>query len=1056
MSPSRSVSMLCRLCLNKDELIYTFDGRLANGEQLRMCILLCTGVQILEEDRVSKMVCHKCCSLAVKLYQYRQTALANDKALKEIVNEPFREPPTNKDAILELHKSILENISQCKVSESVAQVYRVPLDDVTQVNNEDKVTKDDVISDENDETSRPHETVQKIFQYFPTAVVPREILDSNVLPSVPVDRDIKKYIRSEYEVIPADNSDGRVLKFKRKYPSTDVVKLSVKRPRNDDSNSLCSSDSESSIPSVFKSRKKQSNAISDTSCSDCDSDAPDADEKLPPPSPAPLVPSPPPIPAENKTNSRPSRSKASKNPLQFPDSDSDSEVTKKPPNTHYCEICDRTFWGWSQLKSHQRTHLKCIICRIICDSQEDLEYHQKSICFKLIEYNQPILVLPKVDENLFLLRIYKSAFDRYYQDIEDGVYGPPEPPPPPDPDYPYYHSEEHIEAETKFITTVFEKFKHLDNTPVVRRKVTQTRRAETRINYYGRNQIVIEDMFDDLNMYRIPVNVVVSPRVSAHLSFASQPKIKEPMDKWSGGNVKDIVVPQKDPIFFMRPKKPPPSIKPAATPKTVNKATKQEKHPKLLKALTATTAVATTSTTTAAVSTAVTSAEKAKSYNIAKLLSTTTISQNTVPKTVSLVNTVPQVRLPTRISSEVSLVAKPSSVPKSNANVYTNIMFRLPIATQNAAQQPTINQAPLQRYPLSRPPIQHTSHPPFPYIKEEPDIPPPPTPAEVAPTPPKILPPAPSSSYAAAMSYRLPTPPVHNQNEIYLKQEKDIEDNLYAHPQYNRPVNGPSMSYQNHVYRMPLSKPQTQIGYNQLYPTQPSRYRPTQERKNNAVSQQQYYNTNHHQNGMRYRSISGGSMMVLPNSSGGGQEGSLLSQIPPPPNMNPMPATHLLQTMNHSLGHHQLSGNLNHHSQQNHVNSMYMNTTKQPTIEKMSPISSVPSPLHSISSPVETKPLSSPITSMPPPLSNYNNNSYNTNSTTLYDHSYADTYSSSSSSYSDSYPSTYLPPQPQQYIPAYSPHSHMDIDPFVDQMLQQAAGSNNKLRVKQPWELNQV
>lgn len=38
--------------------------------------------QIDEEDSVSKMVCHKCCSLAVKLYQYRQTALANDKALK--------------------------------------------------------------------------------------------------------------------------------------------------------------------------------------------------------------------------------------------------------------------------------------------------------------------------------------------------------------------------------------------------------------------------------------------------------------------------------------------------------------------------------------------------------------------------------------------------------------------------------------------------------------------------------------------------------------------------------------------------------------------------------------------------------------------------------------------------------------------------------------------------------------------------------------------------------------------------------------------------------------
>lgn len=320
---------------------------------------------------------------------------------------------------MELHKSILENISQSKVSENVAQVYRLPLDDVSPVNNDDKVSKDDVIIDKDDETSNTHESVKEIFQYYPTAIVPREILDANVLPSIPVDRDIREYVKSEYEVIPADNSDGRVLKFKRKYPTADVVKLSVKRPRND-AYSNYFSDSDASVPPVFKSRKKDTSAASDGTYSDCDSDVPDEEEKLPPPSSTAS-----PVPSENRTNTRPTRSKVPKNPLQFPDSDSDSEVAKKPANTKYCEICDRTFWGWSQLKSHQRTHLKCIICRIICDSQEDLEYHTRNVCYKFIEYNQPILLLPKVDENPFLLRIYKDAFDRYYQDIDDGVYGPP-------------------------------------------------------------------------------------------------------------------------------------------------------------------------------------------------------------------------------------------------------------------------------------------------------------------------------------------------------------------------------------------------------------------------------------------------------------------------------------------------------------------------------------------------------------------------------------------------------------------------------------------------------
>lgn len=566
-------------------------------------------------------------------------------------------------------------------------------------------------------------------------------------------------------------------------------------------------------------------------------------------------------------------------------------------------------------------------------------------------------------------------------------------------------------------------------------------------------------MYEDLNMYKVPINVVVNPRVSAHLSFASQPITKESMDKWSEENVVDVVVPQKDPTFFLRPKKAP-AVTKSVPPKTANRVlNKQEKHPKLLKALTSTTPPTTSSTT------APTVGEKTKSYNIAKLLSTTTTAQNAVPKTVSLVTTVnqiPQLRLPTRISSEVSLVPKQLSIPKStpNANgpVYTNIMFRLPISTTTTPQQkqPILHQTSLPTYLPQRPPVQQSPHPPFSYIKEENDFTQQPHPqAEVTPTPPQIL--APTAPTYLTMSYKLPTPPLHNQNDIYLKQEKDIEDNLYTQAQYSRP----NMSYQTHMYRMPLSKPPSHMTYNQpSYPTQPPRYRPPAERKNNALlNNQQYYNTNHHQNGMRYRSVSGGSMMVLPNTSTT-QEGGLLNQMRPPSSITPMPATQLLQTMNHTHHHapiNQLPTNLNHHPQQNHVvNSMYINSPNQSNIGKMSPISSIPSPLHSAPSPIDTKPLSSPINTMPPPLNNYNNNSYNATTPSLYDHSYADTFASNS--YADSYPSTYAQPQPQQqYIPPYSPHSHMDIDPFVDQMLQQAAGSNKTaLRVKQPWELNQV
>lgn len=553
-------------------------------------------------------------------------------------------------------------------------------------------------------------------------------------------------------------------------------------------------------------------------------------------------------------------------------------------------------------------------------------------------------------------------------------------------------------------------------------------------------------------MYKVPINVIVSPRVSAHLSFATKPVNRaEPFEKWSVDEVVDIVLPQKDPTYFLRPKKPPPPKNVANTTVVKKQPIKNEKHPKLLKALTSSTSAS--NQTTTSITTTSSSGDKTKSYNIAKLLSTTvtTPQQNTpVPKPVNTVTTttlnqISQLRLPTRISSEVSLVPKSATVPKTSESIST---FRLPILTQSA-------QPPQQRLPPPRaPPIlpqQHSQLLPLPYIKEEPEL----TPQSPIEMPPHIQPVITPSHRPPPYSnmFRLPAPPIHNQhnqNELYLKQEKDIEENLsYPSPsQYSRP----NINYQNHSYRMPLSKPASHVGYNHqpVYPTQQLRYR-VAERKANAMINNQYYNTNHHQNGMRYRSVSGGSMMVLPNTTTN-QNGGLLNQIPPPPtNLNSMPATHLLQSMNH------MSNTLTHHSplshaQQNQVNSVY----NQPNIGKMSPISSVPSPLHSIPSPIETKPLSSPINSMPSPLSNYNS-SYNTSSN-LYDHNYSDSFSNNS--YSDSFSASYLQPQPaQQYIPPYSPHNHMEIDPFVDQMLQQAAGSNNNktaLRVKQPWELNQT
>ncbi|KAJ8943052.1 hypothetical protein NQ318_022596 [Aromia moschata] len=73
---------ICRLCLSKNNLVWIFDRRIENSENMKDVIYITTGVQINMNDTVSQKICNKCCEITVRMFEFRRISLANDRRLK--------------------------------------------------------------------------------------------------------------------------------------------------------------------------------------------------------------------------------------------------------------------------------------------------------------------------------------------------------------------------------------------------------------------------------------------------------------------------------------------------------------------------------------------------------------------------------------------------------------------------------------------------------------------------------------------------------------------------------------------------------------------------------------------------------------------------------------------------------------------------------------------------------------------------------------------------------------------------------------------------------------
>ncbi|GJQ82434.1 hypothetical protein Trydic_g11848 [Trypoxylus dichotomus] len=252
----------------------------------------------------------------------------------------------------------------------------------------------------------------------------------------------------------------------------------------------------------------------------------------------------------------------SKKRFLFWDSDSDSELevnndesllqTIEEETVVSCGVCNKMFNTRQQLGSHERIHRRCIICNKMFRSADVLFSHQQEICFKTLIANPPNLELIRVDEQPDIVHLYPEAFDSQngneskmeeYGDVlcisdddEDDVVivdatanatatANDAANEPPDADHAVDIS------EYQQICRIFRKYRDV-RLPVMKAKATETK-PRICIKYNVKNQIVLEKMYSELKIYRVPVELVAKSSSFAYISFARKPPGKNNFYCWA-------------------------------------------------------------------------------------------------------------------------------------------------------------------------------------------------------------------------------------------------------------------------------------------------------------------------------------------------------------------------------------------------------------------------------------------------------------------------------------------------------------------------------------------
>uniref|UniRef100_A0A1Y1KZP1 ZAD domain-containing protein n=1 Tax=Photinus pyralis TaxID=7054 RepID=A0A1Y1KZP1_PHOPY len=214
-----SIPNVCRLCSAEDEenLIDLFNPQTPVLNFFRSVILYGTGLEIKEDDIVSKMVCQRCCEIAVKLHRYRSNALNNDKLLKAQYGIP-QQSPTEASTESPFSLSNGHTKMEDETDSSLQSIINEKCEMKGVQQEPAKICKDVAPEPKPPRVIYKHPSVQKLYKSYPNLIVSQKIFSDDLSPVISLD---------ESEV--SDWYESQLEKMKKR-----LSHITIKKVANDD------------------------------------------------------------------------------------------------------------------------------------------------------------------------------------------------------------------------------------------------------------------------------------------------------------------------------------------------------------------------------------------------------------------------------------------------------------------------------------------------------------------------------------------------------------------------------------------------------------------------------------------------------------------------------------------------------------------------------------------------------------------------------------------------------------------------------------------------------
>ncbi|XP_057654347.1 uncharacterized protein LOC130892764 isoform X1 [Diorhabda carinulata] len=173
---------VCRLCLSNKELVCVFENQKNQVNNLKQIVFVTTGVEILENDVVSRKICDHCRKVVLKMIEFREKSLQTDLYHKD--------QHARHSEQLERKNARTKNIKNTIDCESMKKSSIEPA--ICKVRNES--IKPAIYK----KAIRIHPSVSRLRTTYPKIKIPKKVLRLDVNPEVNLKSDaVKKYFKEK-------------------------------------------------------------------------------------------------------------------------------------------------------------------------------------------------------------------------------------------------------------------------------------------------------------------------------------------------------------------------------------------------------------------------------------------------------------------------------------------------------------------------------------------------------------------------------------------------------------------------------------------------------------------------------------------------------------------------------------------------------------------------------------------------------------------------------------------------------------------------------------------